>query len=622
MALERKAAVERKTAVERSATVEKGTHLFKELQFQAPMVSYSPLGRVLSATVFPWLIAGISMLFALWVQWGVVSGLSVPVEEDLYRDAGSAQAFLNGIDAHDPQFAGEVRWYNPAAPFLVSLISRFTGIGVLDLYTYSGPFLNLLGPIFLMAWVSRAFSPWAGCFSVIAYLFLGSHGLKVWVSPSYSPWLWPFNFGQGLAFAALWVLQMAQDSKRIWGHVLSGTLMGVLFLVHLAPAAIIASALLLLAAYRLASRTWTLHQALRVLLINGVCSLGFAMIMIAPLIAAYDLETLNPAPANFAGASIGDILAAWSNPKYLIALPALLWLFWRACYDLFAVVRRSRQTERPLQMGSSLLTERSSYLLLLAVSLASAVWFSYGIIADILRDRGIAQLPVLVPAFHFNLYWLICLNVAFGVAIAHLVRVVQFSKQAQPWSASVLAIVLIACAQPSYRHSADFEGMTQMGRNIEQRTELKSLYLWCLQNSSQQDVFLADDDYGQYAIGAAARKVLALDPIFSSPYVGLEPHTRDRRQLYEWLAEGRWQDFDALATRYNVHYVIASPRLRFGLYGTTPIAFSFAGEPPGGALRSWPDTVGSLQKVVELGEIAVYHHTPKRFVPSQPASKS
>jgi hypothetical protein len=70
-------------------------------------------------------------------------------------------------------------------------------------------------------------------------------------------------------------------------------------------------------------------------------------------------------------------------------------------------------------------------------------------------------------------------------------------------------------------------------------------------------VFLADDFYGQYGVGAAGRKLVVLDPIFTSPYVDQSARAEDRRAMYKAIAAGDEQAFSRLADRYRIRYVLA-----------------------------------------------------------------
>jgi hypothetical protein len=120
-----------------------------------------------------------------------------------------------------------------------------------------------------------------------------------------------------------------------------------------------------------------------------------------------------------------------------------------------------------------------------------------------------------------------------------------------------LIIAMIAVAWPGYSGNLDTARFVKNARMLAQRHELKELYDWCLASSDPDDVFLADDWFGQYSIGAAGRKLVVLDPIFTSPYVDQAARAEDRRAMFDAIARGDEQTFNRLADQYQIRYVLA-----------------------------------------------------------------
>ncbi len=493
----------------------------------------------------PWILATGLILLAFLFQYTSIGSITVPAEEDFYRDLGAANAMLDGLSSADPNLAGEVRWYNPLTPAVVALASQLTGISTFDLYTHSGPLLNLLAPIFLFLLVARLHSPWAACFALAAYLFLGHHAYLSSRYATYSPWLWPFNFTQALAFLTLLALQAACVRER-WTHfVFAGLLLGLTFLSHTAPAALIALATALLCGWQALTGRWSWQQAGWRLMAVGVPSLLVSLALLWPIYTTYRFHMLNPAPANFTGLfknEVVEMLLTWKN---LVAIPALLGIFG------VVLLRRSGSERLPLFM---------------AFSATAGALFLYGMAVDILRGKGWANLPLLVPTFHFHIYLTLCLNVAFGIGAVWLLGQIP-RKKLQPVVMTLVLAGMVGLAWPGYSQNRDTQQYVRNAATLASQTELRELYDWCRNATRPEDVILADDHYGQYSIGASGRKVVVLEPIFTSPYVDLEARQRDRKALYEAIRTGDETTFNVLMDRYGITYVLTGPTAYLsGLY--------------------------------------------------------
>jgi len=488
-----------------------------------------------------WLMASLMLLTAFAFQYGSTQGVTVPVEEDFYRDLGASNGLLQGFNTRDPNLLGEIRWYNPLIPWLISTLSRLSGASTFDLYAHAGVFLNLLGPVALFLFTARLWSLRAACFTLLAYLFLGQHDQLTSRYATYSPWPWPYNFSQGPALLTLVALQWACGSGRWSAFIASGVLLGLTCLSHTAPAAIIALAVVLLCAYQILSGAWSWWLGGLRLAAVGLSSLLVAAPLLLPILLHYRFHTLNPAPAQFASLYLGEVIRMLMDWKNLLAIPALLAL----CYAL--LFRRLGS----ISMGNTRIG------LYVAFAAASGALFAYGMASEIARAKGVLDLPTLVPTFHFYLYVSLCLYIAFGISVAWLLDRVPAVDRARGIATPLLLVGMIALAWPGYSTNLDTVRFVKNARMLAQRQELKELYDWCLTSSKPDDVFLADDFYGQYSIGAAGRKLVVLDPIFTSPYVDLNARANDRRAMYEAISSGDEPTFNRLADQYRIRYVLA-----------------------------------------------------------------
>jgi hypothetical protein len=80
------------------------------------------------------------------------------------------------------------------------------------------------------------------------------------------------------------------------------------------------------------------------------------------------------------------------------------------------------------------------------------------------------------------------------------------------------------------------------------------LHRWLRKATKSSDVILAEPG-ASFFVSAAGRKVVALQELFSNPYVNLEPRLRDSTEMFQRLHAGRKAQFLALAEKYRVRYL-------------------------------------------------------------------
>ena len=91
------------------------------------------------------------------------------------------------------------------------------------------------------------------------------------------------------------------------------------------------------------------------------------------------------------------------------------------------------------------------------------------------------------------------------------------------------------------------------------------MYEWLRRETSPADVVLAPLNTGQYVVGAAGRKVVAVDKLFSNPYVDWGERARDRDEMDRLFTRGEWTPFLNLAARHRVRYVVRRGELQSGM---------------------------------------------------------
>jgi hypothetical protein len=259
---------------------------------------------------------------------------------------------------------------------------------------------------------------------------------------------------------------------------------------------------------------------------------------------------LNPAPTNYVWpflelsnieAMIGENLSAIS----LVSLAGLIWV----------VLQRSRWVEK---------------YLLLSWFLVTGVFFVYSYVWQYFDHHDIV-LPNIVPGVHFYFYLhalkavlfgcgLVAVSQYFATLLARIVPVVRKYVAARDGSErkisrlalGILSVFVFLLTFPAYGYREAFVG----GGITNQLTSELRAYRWIRENTQPTDVFLAGRDSGIFIVGQAGRKLVAVDAYFSNPYVDLNARLSDQDRMLNALRSGNESEFDTVASRYSVEYVI------------------------------------------------------------------
>jgi len=482
------------------------------------------------------------LVVAFVVAIDATEGLTQPVETDFFRDMGAAQALLDRNALGDPAYVGEIRWYNPLVPALVAGIHQLSGVPLSVLFTKSGPYLNLLTPIALLSLGWVFFGAWPAIASLAGYLFLGSHTLPSYAHATYSPWLWPANFSPALFLLTLLAYQRHCTRPDWWTATITGFLLGACALAHTGPALIGASVIALSTANWIRIGQWPWKRGLIDLSLIAAVAMLISAPFLAPLIRVYGFEIVHPAPLQFSGISLGQMLRDLASPRFAIALLGVI-----------ALGRRARR--EPLTYGIRI------WLYFAVVALA---WLTLTVAASHLSFLGQA-----LPAYHFHIYFKLAECMLFGVGC----WVVAVWLSARPWSrwkapvwCAVMITLLVVTAMPGYLRRPDFVDFPQASRRFEKHPSVGPLYHWALENSRPSDVFIAADPMlALFSIAAAGRKLVAMPVLFSNPYVDYGVRWRDQEAMRSILSVQSNQPLSAfrrLAKQYDVTFVVTRRPVR------------------------------------------------------------
>lgn len=500
-------------------------------------------------------------------------GLSWPGDVDLYRDIGFAQSMADGRPWADPLYLGEYLWYPPLVPGLVALVSLISGLPVHQAATQLGVYLNLLAPVGFYLLTARLFGRRVGASALLAFLFIGLGDFPTWASASYSPWLFPSNFVQGVFYLGMLCLHTALTrghgaAMRWW--VLTGLALGLCALGHSAPALVLGAVAALAAGWRLlrpegVPRWRTLLGAAALFALAFVVALPYT----ASILFHYGMQVQNQAPSSWTFIrldlrTLDHLVGELISPA--LALPALGYLG-----VIIAAPPRRRWARR---------------LLLLWLGVALAL-FAYSYLRQWLKAQGITA-PASVPAHHFHIY-LKALEAIFIGGTLHL------SARALSWLAGWLGrllrrggdvghssdgtrdlaallgvmVLTLALAYLPYTHRDDFTGEPQKARIHTPSPEMADMFRWIRRNTRPDDVFLANDHLSLHLLSPAGRKVVAMIPFFSSPFVPWRQRHEDRAHLFTALTLGNEEAFQPLAARHKLDYMLERGALAVKLYGSS-----------------------------------------------------
>lgn len=413
-------------------------------------------------------------------------------------------------------------------------------------YARIGAFLTLLAPLAFYVMTARLFDRVTGVAAVVCFLFLTGGIYPDWCNATYSPLPFTNLIVQTLLYVSIATFAHFLQTSARTTLVLSGALLGVIFLGHAGPASVFALLVTITWLARLAGRGpptagfASPGRATRQYLLLVVLALLGASPLLGPLLLEYGLQTQNAGPGSWMGGPFHvvrwrDMLAHESVPVWSVAGVGLL-----------ACLRNSWQ-----QLGS---------FVVLAWTLAESLWFAYSCLVVVCAKVWQIALPGIVPAFHYYFSLTAAKALLFGVGGSVLARwVVQRAVQRAPRARDVAASLLIAGASllvvmlkyPRYPLREAYRERLDRGLSPERLHALA----WIRANTHRSAVFLADDNAALFTVAGAGRKSVAIDRFFANPYVSYAARSRDRDAMFSALDGDQPAEFAALA-RYSVDYAL------------------------------------------------------------------
>jgi hypothetical protein len=466
-------------------------------------------------------------------------GLPWPGESDLARDIASAETIAAGHPLSDPYYRGEWNWYNPLAPAIVAVSALVTRLPIPWIYAHIGAYLNLLVPLTLFALVTRWWGSLTGLVAVLALVFLVPGPEPGWLAASYSPWLLPMHLGQAVFYAGLIGVTRAWQVRTTSAFCVAGGLLGIGLLTHTAPALLLATCMLV----EYIHAGWRDRSLLIPMVVFVLTGMAVAAPYLVSIGGHYHFQVRNAAPVAFVPTEL-DLEHAWS--------------YWTAAFSpsltgmiaLVGYVRLIRQRQT-----------LAARLVLTAV-VTCAICLALGYLAQTDWARAVGFHGI-VPPHHFVYYLSAFEAIAVSVGVSALAEWIAAALKSRAPGAADLAMPAFLAATigfavwtyPSYIQRFDFVGARIIAQRMFTDHSLLHLYEWLRRNTAPDDVVLAPLNLSQSVIGTSGRKVVAVDKLFSNPYVDWAERARDRDEMERLVNAHEWPKFLNLAARYRVNYV-------------------------------------------------------------------
>jgi hypothetical protein len=494
------------------------------------------------------------------------SAVSWPPYWDGYRDIGLAHTMLAGHYPADACYPGEVNWYNPLMGVITALGGWLSGAPLSTVNIALGPWLNLLGPVLFAVLIARLTNAWVALAALVYLLFGKPIAQPVWASAAYSPWLLAPNTTQALYFLALLLLFLALQRNRWPWHAAAGIAWGVTFLGHTMPALAIGGIYLLLLAWSQAEawRGGVERPAWRGFFLSAAVAFVVSLPYTGPILWKYQFHVVNEWPSIFADPYVElqhlperlrESLRRWEN------LPALL--------GLAVALRHARK--------------HVAMRVIVVWAAVAAAFLVHHYVWQWLRQQGVL-VAGLVPGHHALVLAYGVKAACFGLGLGALAvwcarRVARSTlEEGLPLPdharavALVLAMSVAACAwfAPMLRTWPAYQQTRDSGSYADLVADQVATCDWILGHTAIGEVFLADWAEAVTLVQPAGRKLVATMLFYSNPYVDVHQRLTDTRLMHEALAAGDDAAFRALATPYQVRYVVVRGEWREKILAAAP----------------------------------------------------
>jgi hypothetical protein len=505
-----------------------------------------------------YILAFIGILAIAFFQcYRVSHDLIWPSDVDHYRDMAYVQGNLYGDFGKDPNFVGRYMWYNPLLALIETAIVKISGLPINVVFARVGVYLNLFGPVafmFMMLLIGGARVTLA---SLLSFLFLASGQLPFYYAPTYSPWVLPVSFSQFFFYLNIILCYKAFTSqKNIWFFIL-GTMIGISFLAHTAPAIMIILVMFFIQYPKIFSSLRSKdYFSLRKYLVQSIITLVPFLIASLPLtyyiVGKYHMHYLNRQPSEYVDTiflmrNFLGMIKSNLSISFIIAAIGFVWFY--------------RNFRQPLLRK-----------IIFAWLFASVFMYLYSTAVATLDNRFDIHLPGAVPSFHFFYYLKALQSVFFGfgfVAISApiikwLGKLLPQRSESQTKSAADILFVasVFLCAIvyfPFYENRFDFVHNREESIIKANEKDKIEVYNYIMKNIPRDKVILAGDDTTSvFPVMSTARKMVCMYGTFSNPYFEWNDRQNDWITMVNFLKKNEPPTTERLGlfNKYQVNFVL------------------------------------------------------------------
>jgi hypothetical protein len=463
-----------------------------------------------------------------------------PAGPDTLRDIASAETIRasightlqRGEPLPDPYYRNEVFWYSPLMPALLAAGAAVTRAPMHLVAVRLPIFWNLAGPILFYMLACELFDPLAALAALALFLFVEPFASRE--AATYGSALVTSSFAQPFFYGGLLAWIRFRKTMRTRAAVLAGVVLGVSFLAHTVPTALLA----IVFSIETIAWLWRTRRSTEFRRVFATCALvvGVGVICASPAmvpLAHYhmrikELEPFVYRDPSVAPADLSELLRT-NAFVFFFSVPALV--------GLIAL---------PFQRESG---SRRIVLTWLVASTALFFWAAYAV--RLIEWDGLAKFAI-APAHHFMIYARAAESLIGGLGIAAVCRLAgKWTKPGIAWPlAVVVSAALVAASLPRY---------PMRDRVMIPATYSESQWAavqWMADKSAPGSVFLAPENTGVSMIGVAGRHTVIVGPIFSNPYVDWEFRDRERQDMWAALTASNCVEFERHANPFAVTHLL------------------------------------------------------------------
>ncbi|MEO8146557.1 MAG: hypothetical protein ABI723_02915 [Bacteroidia bacterium] len=474
---------------------------------------------------------------------------------DSNRDMGFVHTILNGNYGQDPSYTNEYIWYNPLVMIIESAIVKITHFPVNTVVTKSGAFLNLLAPITFFLMMAVIFNVPIALAATTGFLFFNINDLDGWMAATYSPWLFPVSFAQTFFYTGIIIIYKAFKEWKLFWFILLGINLAFCFLAHTAPTLLLILITVHLSVYKIVKSDPLLKiQAIIDVIKKGLPCLVLFIVLTLPftwfVVGKYKLHMINTYTYEYLH-EFFQIKNVFMLFKANLSLSLLI-----AMYGCIYFFKMNKDKVSRLIVSSWIM-----YCIVLYIYTTAIVFIRY---------HFNIKFPGIVPSFHFFFYLKAAQALFFGVGVCHLLSllynymlnlpgkihyiIIRFEQYMIP----LTMVLLVIINYNSYAHRPDFLFNRTLGLENNIAYDTHKVYEWIVSNADDSKVFLSNENLSDFPLLASGRKMVAVSPAMSSPYVDYIKRNNDRNKMLDILSGKESLPAEDIFKKYNVQYLLVN----------------------------------------------------------------